>query len=288
MALGTDRQDKKAAAPPKARTKTSRVLGFFTPDLGTGPTQVRETHGIFLQILASLFASVTILPRDHPYLQPGAKFSLGELFATTLAKIDWRNKQQLPQTVFFCAVWGLLASTVLYVVTAVLLFVATPGHAHAQEATGTTAATSGGMFDLPNKDADLGQQILHNLVEGHPIAAFKVTADGQTQETPGVDGDILQGAFRNMLKYYSSVILIIASFMVLYHIVMLLVSSAWSGKPLEGANQIWGPLRLAIAIGLLVPLSGGLNSGQYIVLKIAEVGSVAGTKAWNMFTSSLA
>ena len=280
---GTDKQDS------KTRSKTSRVLGFFKPDLGTGPTQVREVHSTFLLILATLFASVNILSRDHPYLKAGAQFTLGDLFATTLAKIDWKNKQQLPQTVFFCAVWGLMASMVLYLVTAVLLFVATPSHAYAQDtgASGSTAATSGGMFSVPEND--LAQQFLHNLVMGKPVEGIE-GGDKSTSadDISGLNNTgPLQGAFRDMLKYYSSVILIIASFMVLYHIIMLIVNSAWSGKPLEGANQIWGPLRLAIAIGLLVPLSNGLNSGQYVVLKAAEVGSAAGTKVWNVFSDSL-
>jgi conjugal transfer/type IV secretion protein DotA/TraY len=46
------------------------------------------------------------------------------------------------------------------------------------------------------------------------------------------------------------------------------------------ANQIWAPIRLVFAIGLLVPINGGMNSGQYIVIKVAELGSgMASTRA---------
>lgn len=266
--------------PEKPRSQTRKVLRYmFNPEFGRSAAGIGQTFQMFVQMLALLFVSNGTLEKNHPFFAPGAKYTIGDLFRETAARIEWQNKLKLPQTIFFCAVWGLLTSAILYLVTFVLLFVAAPHAAHAADAPAAANATTDSMFKVA--DDDLVIQFIRNMVMGEPLKAMGENPKG-LQATGAV-----QMGLRAMLAFYSKFILIIASFMLLYQIIMLIAKSAWSGRPLEGANQIWGPLRLVIAIGLLVPLGSNLNSGQHIVLKIAEMGSALATNGWQLFVSNM-
>lgn len=266
---------------PEKKGMIGRSLNFmFNPEIGRTTKQVGQTHMMFLQMLAALFASNNTLPKEHRFFRPGAQFSIGDLFHETLARIDWHNRTRLPQTVFFCAVWGLLVSALLYVMTFVLLLIAAPSHAYAAD---NTAPASTSLFTVADPSKDLGLSLLDHLA----FAGSTQSILPDTKAEDPLNSGYLQNALRSMLKMYSTAVLVFATFLLLYHIIMLIVESAWSGKPLEGANQIWGPLRLVIAIGLLVPVSNGLNSGQYITIQIAKIGSSLATNVWGAFSTAL-
>ncbi len=70
------------------------------------------------------------------------------------------------------------------------------------------------------------------------------------------------------------------------------VETAHSGRVMgERGNQIWAPIRLVFAIGLLVPVGGGpagcngggagLNTGQLLVVTIAQWGSGLASNVWS-------
>lgn len=93
-------------------------------------------------------------------------------------------------------------------------------------------------------------------------------------------------ALRMALGVYSNGLLIVASIILLYHLLVMTSETAHSGVVGgKRTNQIWAPIRLVMAIGLLVPISAGtgLNSGQYISLQIIEWGSNLGTYVWHTF-----
>lgn len=93
-------------------------------------------------------------------------------------------------------------------------------------------------------------------------------------------------ALRLALGVYSNGLLIVASIILLYHLLVMTSETAHSGVVGgKRTNQIWAPIRLVIAIGLLVPISvgTGLNSGQYIALQVIEWGSNLGTYVWHTF-----
>jgi hypothetical protein len=93
-------------------------------------------------------------------------------------------------------------------------------------------------------------------------------------------------ALRKALGVYSNALLIVASVILLYHLLIMTSETAHSGVAGgKRANQVWAPIRLVTAIGLLVPISAstGLNSGQYIGLQVIEWGSNMATYTWNEF-----
>src|SRR5262249_8174989 len=64
---------------------------------------------------------------------------------------------------------------------------------------------------------------------------------------------------------------------------------AVSGTPFGQRFQtIWAPIRLVMALGLLIPISNyGLNSAQYLVLYAAKYGSGFATHTWNAFNATM-
>lgn len=255
--------------PGKKRqgSKLGSALRFiFVPSLGREARHFGSSFQTFLSLLASSLASGGLIERDHVYLKPGAAFTIGDLFSESLRRVQWRNQERLPQTLLFVAIWGLLAFSVLWMVTAVFAVIvgATPAHAE------SVPTESGTMFTAPS--GDLGVSYINNLFSGDPLAGMPASR-------------VIQEAFRSMLSLYSSAILLFASFILLYHIINLLVKAAWDGKALQGAGQIWAPLRLVLAIGMLVPVADGLNAAQLIVIKVAKMGSGLASYAWHGFVT---
>lgn len=138
--------------------------------------------------------------------------------------------------------------------------------------------SSDSLFIPDNPDSDLGLSLLNQLTVG----ASKL-ADGSAP---------LREVIHKMLAVYSSAVLVIAGFIVLYYVILSVVDAAQTGKAFRRINPLWGPLRLVIAIGLLVPLpmdgAAGFSSGQFIVVKIAGWGSGLASKMWTLATEDIA
>lgn len=156
----------------------------------------------------------------------------------------------------------------------ILLFTAlAPAPAHA-----TPTGPSDGMFDCLG-DLDWGCKIIGFLFDDQNNTVTYMKDDKPVEDTPGA----VQGALRKMMRFFSEAMLIIASIKLLYELIQMTAESAHTGKPGGEANKLWAPIRLVIAIGLLVPLASGMNSGQYIVMTIAKLGSGLASQTWKVF-----
>lgn len=79
----------------------------------------------------------------------------------------------------------------------------------------------------------------------------------------------------------------IAVIIIIYNIITIIGEAAITGSPFgRRFNSLWTPIRLVVALGLLVPLANGLNSAQYITLYVAKLGSGMASVAWEAFASS--
>ena len=88
--------------------------------------------------------------------------------------------------------------------------------------------------------------------------------------------------------FYSTGLLIIAVIMTAYFVVTVIGETTQTGTPFgKRFNKTWAPLRIVIAFGLLVPLTVGINSAQYMVLYAAKWGSAFATNGWTYFNSTL-
>lgn len=125
------------------------------------------------------------------------------------------------------------------------------------------------LFTPQTPGQDLGLSLLEQL-----------TSAANMQATGGAEP--LKAVVQQMLATYSAAVLVIAGFVVLYQVILTIVDTAQTGKLFRRMNPVWGPLRLVIAIGLLVPLSAGMNSGQLIVIQVAEWGNGLASQLWSM------
>lgn len=97
----------------------------------------------------------------------------------------------------------------------------------------------------------------------------------------------IHNGFHDMLAFFSTATMVIAVIIIIYNIVTMIGEAAISGTPFgRRFNPLWAPIRLIVALGLLVPLASGLNSAQYITLYIAKIGSGMASVAWEAFASS--
>ena len=131
---------------------------------------------------------------------------------------------------------------------------------------------SGGLFNrAPETDWALGwlQALFRGANLPHGLA------DG------AIHLPTLAAALREALSVYSLGMLVLAGFLLAYHVVAMVAETAQTGIPFgRRTNMFWTPIRLVLAISLLVPIGGGLNAGQYLVVKLAEAGSSLASNAW--------
>ncbi|NDE90939.1 MAG: hypothetical protein EB059_07375 [Alphaproteobacteria bacterium] len=149
------------------------------------------------------------------------------------------------------------------------------------------AAPGDGTFDCLPGTFDWGCRILSFLFEttNNDVTYVK---DGGNIPEQGSNVSSL-AALREMMRFFSNALLIFASIKLLYELIQMVAETAHTGQVGgKQANKLWAPIRLVIAIGLLVPLASGLNSGQYIVLQIAKWGSGMASQAWKTFAEKLA
>ncbi len=92
----------------------------------------------------------------------------------------------------------------------------------------------------------------------------------------------------DMLGTYSQAISVLAGFIVLYHVISGVVDAAQTGKAWRKINPFWAPLRLIVAITLLVPLGSGLSAGQHLVLKLSGWGGEVASSFWTYASAEIA
>ncbi len=271
---------------PKAVKRS--VLGMlFNPQLGPAISPLRESTRIFLQLVASVFASYRLIPKDYPGLRdPNAKLTLSGILGTAWNNLSF-TREGLPQTLLFFAITGMMAFSALAGASALLsIFI---GHAHAQ------GIPVGSSLFLPESQ-DIAQSWIDYLFNSestnsaYPSVPISFPNGASSTMANPFNGSIsLQSALTTALATYSDAILIIAAIVLFYHLAAMVVETAHHGTPMgKRASQIWAPIRLVVAIGLLVPVNGGLSSGQFIVVKMAAMGSGLASHTWDVFLNQFA
>jgi len=102
-------------------------------------------------------------------------------------------------------------------------------------------------------------------------------------------GGPLQSALQNLMLAYNTGIMVIASVIIFWMIVSIVIDTAKTGQVGGGRhNMVWLPIRIVFALALLIPLgSNGFSSGQYMVMKLAEWGSNFGSYAWSEYVKGV-
>lgn len=267
-----DPQATKAKAEPSKNTRKITAGSIFrlmyAPRLGSSFSEISRNSGIFTRLIASIFVLQGLFPRQHPALRDNnLRLPLSEVLHTAYRQLRW-TKAGLPQIVFFFAVVATMVMTVIGFILALMnVFV---GTAHAQ-----------GIFDAPFPTVDVANKWLDHIFTG---ASGFVFPNPETGTPYGVAGTLMPQMVRALAAQYSNAMLLVASIILIYHLFAMVAHTAHEGVTMgRSANQIWAPIRLVFALGLLVPVAGGWSSGQWLVAWIAARGSGLASNVWNNF-----
>ncbi len=100
---------------------------------------------------------------------------------------------------------------------------------------------------------------------------------------PNLSG--IHAAVGKMLEVYNSGILVLATMLALWAIVTFVVDTAHHGTfGGKRHSALYGPIRLVVAMALLVPMASGYNGAQIIALKLADGGSGLANSIWKKFS----
>ncbi len=92
---------------------------------------------------------------------------------------------------------------------------------------------------------------------------------------------VLTEALREALGIYGLSMLTIGGFFLGWQVITMIAETAQTGVPFgRRTNQLWMPVRFIIGMALLLPLGGGLNVGQNIIVGVALRGSSLASEAW--------
>lgn len=252
--------------------KTKEVVTYVTM-----PRVVPRLKGLFASgfgylsfLMAHVYKIVRLIPENHPYLltenigRYGIRHVVAE--AANNLKFSFRN---LDQIIIFVA---LLAGLAMMVLQVALLFYAVF----------ITPSMAASWFDTANPEFDIAFNLLDQIF-GIPDIYCSTSAPGNCTDyatiffLPMPYHQALHGLF----QFYSTGLLLIGVLILLYFIIVIIVETAVTGTPFgQRFQNFWVPVRLVVAIGLLMPIQYGINSGQYIILYAAKYGSGLATNGW--------
>ncbi len=260
--------------------KARKILGFLLlPQvIPRARTLFASGFGYIAFLIASIYGGVRLLPRTHPYLNPanigkfGIRHVIGEAANNLILK-----KENADQIAVFAAVMVGMLLLLMQIVLIIYMVVLKPAFA------GTS------FFLTPDPGGGTTPDIAFIVLDrvfGIPDL-FCTVGNICTDVAAGMPWPF-HTALHEMFRFYSLGILIIGVIIFLYYIVVIVGETATTGSPFgQRFQNTWTPIRLVVALGLLIPLNYGLNSGQYIVLYAAKYGSGFATNAWHIFNSTL-
>lgn len=230
--------------------------------------------GHFAYLLALVFSSARLIPHTHPSLNAAniGRYGVRQVIAIAANNITWSRKNIDQIGIFSAIVIGLIMIVIQAGLIAVAAFMGVDNPASAQ-----------GFFETPNPQNDPVMIMFANVFG----SLNDFWGAGVAANAPN-SGNVVHQAIYAMLSLYSTAMMVIAVIIVLYYVMTVVGEAAKTGTPFgQRFNSLWAPIRLVVALGLLVPLGSGLNSAQYLTLTIAKMGSGLGTQVWNVALAEL-
>ena len=226
----------------------------------------------FLFMFTQIFGSVGLIEKNHPCLRPE---NIGHYRFSDVVGLAYFNMMQdrknAPKVVMFFAV----ISTLLIGATTVILF--TINFAFAAKKAHAQFFTDSKEPVYAQAAYDWSYDFLSEVFGTVGVGVW----GGRGDDDPVVQHPIFHSMISGMLSTYSQALLIIAVFLIVYHIVMMITKSARTGEPFgRNFNSVWAPIRLAIGIGLMVPISHGYNGAQLLCFQVSSWGSALATNIW--------
>lgn len=243
--------------------------------------------------IALVYQIVRLLPANHPYVnaQNIGRFGIRNVIAEAANHLVVSRKNIDQIIVFSLILIGMVLFLIQFVLLGMAIFVQP-----------VMAQSFSDMFIVDEPAQDLAF-IMMDMVFGVPDLFNSCVTTSNCVDTHGqlvarADGSwLLSGmtwpfpihvATHQLFALYSMGLLVVAVMIACYFIATVVLETAQTGTPFgKRFNKVWAPIRIVVAIGLLVPLQNGLNSAQYIVLYAAKYGSGFATNGWTRFNEEL-
>lgn len=218
-------------------------------------------------LIALVYRAVNILPANHPVFHKENRDHLGLrlVLGAAASELKFTRSHIDKIVIYFVILLGLvlLAAQFFLILMYVMMNPALAA---------TMPTTYAQFFSTPNYDKDVAYQILFRVF-GVPEFFG-----------PGKGLRPFHTAMYALFQLYSIGLLVIAIIIISYLIFAIVVETAQTGVPFgKRYNHVWAPIRLVVALGLLIPIGYGLNSAQWITLYAAKLGSDFATKGWITF-----
>lgn len=267
--------------------KTKSVLGYMLL-----PGFIPQARGLFASgfgyiafLMAQIYAIVRLLPANHPYLQSSniGQFGIRHVIAEAANNLEFKKDNWDQITIFITLLFGmvLLAGQIALIIFSLLF-------------QPTIAEAAGSYFTTPTSNGTYSADLAFSMMDrvfGIPdmfCAGDNVPGKAQCTDILGSERWPFHVALHEMFRFYSMGLLMVALLIFLYYIVTVVGETALSGTPFgQRFQNIWVPIRLVIALGLLTPIHYGLNTAQYITLTSAKWGSGLATNSWRGFNETL-
>lgn len=257
---------------------TKKALLYFTLP-GIIPRLLRVFGSGFSYIsfyMASVLNVARLLPPNHPYLNPAnfGRFGIHHVLAQGWRNLEFTKKNADQIIIFFLLVLGivlLFAQIILFVLAFVM-----------PAASAGVGAEFASYFVTQNPTDDLAFLFLDRVFGLPGIYNSGAVAD------PGGWPTNFHLGLQEMFSYYSTGLAIVAFLLILYFVIVLAAETAKTGVPFgKRFNGAMAPLRLIIALALLVPITYGMNGAQLITLFMAKWGSSLATNGWQTFLTEV-
>jgi hypothetical protein len=255
--------------------------------------------------MACVFGAVRLLPRGHPYLSPAnvSRFGIRHVLAEARRNLVF-SRANIDQVIIYYTLLG--GIFLLFVQFAMLGLSFTMQAAHATIITpADTMARFGvaSMLSTPDATNDVAFVLLDYVFGAQGI--FTNPGGVGTclaTNTPCFTGTTAYGAWptpwhtalHTLFRFYNLGVLAVGIIVFLYLVASVTAETAQSGTPFgQRFNRTWAPVRLILAIALLVMIpfgtggQTGFNIAQVITLHVAKWGSGLATNGWATFNRSL-
>lgn len=289
------------------------------PELGPRIRQLfMGGFGYVPYFLAIVYQMVGLLPRNHPYLSHTniGRYGIRHVLAQASQNISWSFKH-IDQIILFVVVFAglvvfflqlLALGAAMFLQPAMALptnwagFFTLSGTALRQDLASMMLDM---VFGVPHPDlASTGffESCIGTNTPCRDNFGVAVTDNvGIVASLPNANqlGPLSSNAYaafpfpyhlgiHRLFQIYSTGLLVIALIIAGYFIATILAETAQSGTPFgRRFNKTWAPIRIVMAFGLLMPLTVGLNSAQYMVLYAAKYGSAFASNGWRTFNTTL-
>lgn len=224
----------------------------------------------FAYLMALIFVSTRILPPNHPYAAPEqqGKFGISDILFEAGRNLKGGFRHIDHYIIYGCFVLGLCLLAGQFII---LLFIVASHTADAMP-------SFQGMFVTRNPENDLAMMMLDKVFEIPNM--FNSKFDPESSRNISLFGAGLHG----IIAFYNEGMLMIAGLIVLYYIFAVVLETVQTGTPFgQRFQEVYVPIRIVLAIALLLPLGYGFSAGQLLVLQLADWGSAFASNGWILF-----